>query len=86
MILPLDETDKICNFFRKTKKTNEPITYVVFVYSSVTIMSSTHHRDIHAAAAASTTGGLRGVIAGKIINYFKMNKRIFFSRWYNGWY
>jgi hypothetical protein len=42
-------------------------------------MSSTHHRDIHAAAAAaSTTGGLRGVIAGKIINYFKMNKKKFF--------
>jgi hypothetical protein len=33
-------------------------------------MSSTHPRDIHAAAAAATTGGLRGVIAGKIFNHF----------------
>jgi hypothetical protein len=27
--------------------------------------STTHRRDIHAAAAAASTGGLRGVIAGK---------------------
>lgn len=30
-------------------------------------MPSTQRRDINAAAAAGTTGGLRGVIAGKII-------------------
>jgi len=31
-------------------------------------MSSTHRREVHAAAAAAaTTGGLRGVIAGKLI-------------------
>lgn len=28
-------------------------------------MISSHRRDINAAAAATTTGGLRGVIAGK---------------------
>jgi len=33
-------------------------------------MSSTHRRDIHAAAAAATTGGLRGIIAGKINRLF----------------
>ncbi len=47
-------------------------------------MSSTYRRDIHAAAVATTTGGLRGVIAGKIRNDFKINQRIF-SRWYNWW-
>jgi len=32
-------------------------------------MSSTHRREIDAAAAATAaTGGLRGVIAGKIFN------------------
>jgi hypothetical protein len=31
-------------------------------------MSSSHRRDINAAAAASPTGGLRGVIAGKMID------------------
>jgi hypothetical protein len=35
-------------------------------------MSSTHHRDINAAAAttSSTTGALRGVIAGKNDSFF----------------
>lgn len=36
-------------------------------------MSSTHRRDIHAAAAAQATGGVRGVIAGKIIHYLRRN-------------
>ena len=44
-------------------------------------MSSSQRRDIHAAAAATTTGGLRGVIAGEIDPYLETSKRTFFTRW-----
>ncbi len=38
-------------------------------------MSSSHRRDINAAAAASPTGGLRGVIAGKIIDCLEKKQK-----------